>query len=241
MAITEDDPDPLAPEPIDDLEPPPRYLRDVYLRAKPDMSGKVTVPVLYDLETDNIVSNESREIMRMFDTEFEVFAKRGPSLAPPHLREQIDAVLDEIYDPINNGVYRAGFATTQEAYDVAVEELFAALGRWDAVLATQRYVTGSELTEADIALYTTCLRFDLVYYAHFKCNIRRLADYPHLFGFLRELYQMKEIHEVSRLDHIKEHYYWSQNNVNPSRIVPKGPTVELDAPHERGLVGGTLP
>ena len=227
-AFSEEDPDPVANVP---------FLRDVYLRAKPGMTGKVTVPVLYDRQTDTIVSNESREIMRMLDSEFDVFAEHGKSLAPPSLREHVDNVLTELYEPINNGVYRAGFASNQEAYDEAVTQLFAALDHWDAVLSTQRFLTGDDLTEADIALFTTLLRFDLVYYAHFKCNVRRIADYPHLQGFLRDLYQMKLIYGTCRLDHIKEHYCWSQNNVNPSRIVPQGPTLDLDVPHERGLVG----
>lgn len=208
-------------------------LREVYLRADARYTGQVTVPVLWDKKTNTIVNNESREIIRMLDVEFDALAKNPASLAPPELRSRIDEVLDAIYEPINNGVYRAGFATTQSAYEAACRELFAALDHWDAVLARQRFTCGPALTEADVALFTTCLRFDLVYYAHFKCNVKRLRDYENLWGFTRDIYQRPEVRATCDLEHIKVHYYWSQDNVNPTRIVPLGPTLPLDAPHDR--------
>ena len=211
-----------------------KLLREVYLRANPTYSGRVTVPVLWDRETRTIVNNESREVMRMFDVELAALSCHPlePSLAPPELVGEIDAVLDAIYAPINNGVYRAGFATTQAAYASAAGELFAALERWDAVLAGQPYLCGSRMTEADIALFTTLLRFDLVYYAHFKCNLKRLRDFHHLWRFTRRMYQHPGIRPTCQLDEIKTHYYWSQTTVNPTRIVPLGPQLEaeLDAP-----------
>jgi putative glutathione S-transferase len=217
------------------------YLREVYLRADARYTGQVTVPVLWDEKSGTIVNNESREIMRMFDTELGGLAKAGApaggTLAPAELRPRIDEVLDAIYAPINNGVYRAGFATTQAAYEAACRELFAALDHWDDVLGRQRFTCGSTLTEADVALFTTSLRFDLVYYAHFKCNVRRLRDYENLWGFTRDVYQRPAVKATCRLDHIKVHYYWSQENVNPHRIVPLGPTLELDAAHDRARLG----
>jgi putative glutathione S-transferase len=210
-----------------------KLLRDVYAEADPRYTGRVTVPVLWDKQDGTIVNNESREVMRMLDTEFDAFAKNPTTLAPRELLPKIDETLDEIYAPINNGVYRAGFASKQEAYETAVRELFGALDHWEGVLATQRYLTGERLTEADVALFTTLLRFDTVYYAHFKCNVRRLRDYPNLWGFTRDIYQIPAVKETCRLDEIKTHYYWSQTNVNPTRIVPLGPTLELDATHDR--------
>lgn len=207
-----------------------KFLRDVYLRAKPDYSGRVTVPILWDKKEGTIVNNESREVMRIFDT---LFAGKM-TLAPEALIPKIDEMLTRIYQPVNNGVYRAGFATKQGAYESAVKELFAELDALDSLLGKQRYLCGDVLTEADVALFTTLLRFDLVYYAHFKCNVRRIQDYRNLSGFLRELYQIPEIQKTCRLDHIKTHYYWSQTTVNPHRIVPVGPTLDLDSPHGRG-------
>jgi putative glutathione S-transferase len=205
-------------------------LRDVYLRADPGYSGRVTVPVLWDRETATIVNNESRDVMRMFDVDFARLARDPcePCLAPPELVPAIDAVLDAIYQPINNGVYRAGFAGTQAAYDLAVSELFAALEHWDAVLGRQPFVCGARMTEADIALFTTLLRFDLVYYAHFKCNVRRLRDHHNLWRFTRQMYQHPGIRPTCYLDDIKTHYYWSQPTVNPTRIVPRGPALEAE-------------
>lgn len=218
-AFRDADPDPIGGA---------KLLRDVYLRADPKYTGRVTVPVLWDRTTNTIVNNESRDVMRILDVDFAPLAQNPlePTLAPSELLAEIDHVLDGIYEPINNGVYRAGFATTQEAYAAAVDELFAALDHWDGVLATQRYTCGDRLTEADIALFTTLLRFDLVYYAHFKCNRRPLRDYAHLWRFTRDLFQHPGIRHTCQLDDIKTHYYWSQTTVNPSRIVPVGPDLE---------------
>lgn len=227
--IAESDPDPYHPD--------AKYLHDVYRAARSDYTGRVTVPVLWDRERATIVNNESREIMRMMNVELEPLAKRGPTLAPEALRPRIDEVLSAIYEPINNGVYRAGFATTQRAYERAVGELFAALDHWDGVLSEQRYLLGDVLTEADIALFTTLLRFDLVYYAHFKCNVRRIQDYGALSGYLRDIYQRPLVRATCHLDEIKLHYYWSQESVNPHRVVPVGPTLDLDAPHDRERLG----
>ena len=210
------------------------FLRELYLRARPDYSGRVTVPVLWDLQRGTIVNNESREIMRMLDVELEHLATRGPSLAPAPLRGTIDEILTAIYEPINNGVYRTGFATKQRAYEEACRELFDALARWEKVLSAQRYLCGDQLTEADVALFTTLLRFDLVYYSHFKCNVRRIQDSEVLFAYLRDVYQTPGVRETCHLDQIKTHYYWSQNTINPSRVVPLGPAIDLDAPHGRG-------
>lgn len=218
-----------APDPLHGAH----RLQDVYRRARADYTGRVTVPVLWDRARDTIVNNESREVMRILDCDFEPLAS-GPSLCPPELRARIEETLDAIYQPLNNGVYRAGFATKQGAYESAVRDVFAALERWETVLGTQRFTCGDRLTEADIALFTTLLRFDLVYYSHFKCNLRRLQDFPHLWGFLRDVYQTPGVRETCKLDEIKTHYYWSQTTVNPTRVIPLGPTLDLDAPHGRG-------
>jgi len=216
-----------------------RLLREVYLRADPRYTGRVTVPVLWDKKTGTVVNNESREIMRMLDTVFEEHATKNTRLAPEELQTSIDQTLDAIYAPINNGVYRAGFATKQEAYEEACRELFTALDHWDGVLAKRRYLCGDVLTEADIALFTTLLRFDVVYYSHFKCNVRRIQDYVNLWGYVRDIYQMPDVKRTCRLDHIKVHYYWSQTTVNPHQIVPLGPHImaALESPHERARVG----
>lgn len=224
--FSERDPDPLHPG--------AKHLHDVYRAARSDYTGRVTVPVLWDRDKKTIVNNESREIMRMMNTQLRAFAKNDVELAPEALQPRIDEVLDAIYEPINNGVYRAGFATKQKAYESSVRTLFEALDRWEGVLSEQRYLCGDVLTEADIALFTTLVRFDLVYYAHFKCNVRRIQDYPALYGFLRDVYQHPGVKETCDLEEIKVHYYWSQDSVNPTRIVPVGPDVALDTPHGRG-------
>jgi putative glutathione S-transferase len=210
-----------------------RYLWELYTKVEPDYTGRVTVPVLWDKQTGTIVNNESREIIRMLDTEFGEIAKPDVDLYPKALQPQIDETIDAIYQPINNGVYRAGFATTQEAYEEAVTELFENLDHWETVLGKQRYLCGDRLTEADICMFTTLLRFDPVYYVHFKCNLRRIVDYPNLWGYLRDLYQHPGVKETCNLDHIKRHYYKSHPKVNPTRIVPKGPIIDFDAPHNR--------
>ena len=223
--------------PFADSDPDPvfgaKYLREIYLRANPRYTGSVTVPVLWGTKNATIVNNESREVMRMLDVEMNAFAKNSVTLAPPDLRAKIDEVLDAIYAPINNGVYRAGFAATQEAYEDACRTLFAELGKWEKILSGQRFTCGNVFTEADIALFTTLIRFDVVYYAHFKCNVHRIQDLPSLWGFLRDVYQRPDVKRNVRFDHIKTHYYWSQENVNPRRLVPLGPTIDFDAPHDR--------
>lgn len=212
-------------------------LRDVYLLADPRYTGRVTVPVLWDRVRRTIVSNESRELLRMLDHEFSALATTPIDLAPAPLRTLVDGTIDQIYAPINNGVYRAGFATTQSAYDEAVHELFEALGHWDRVLADQRHLCGEPLTEADLCLFTTLVRFDLVYHGHFKCNLRRIADYPHLSNYLRDLYQRPGFAETCSFDAIKRHYYSSHATINPTRIVPAGPLLDLTAPHDRDRFG----
>ena len=212
------------------------YLWQLYLLAEPKYSGRVTVPVLWDKQTGTIVNNESREIIRMLDTEFDSFAQKDVNFYPKDLRSKIDETIDAIYQPINNGVYRAGFATTQSAYEEAVTELFDALDYWEGVLAKQRYLCGDIITEADWCMFTTLLRFDSVYYVHFKCNLRRIVDYPNLWNYLKDLYQQPGVRETCNLDHIKRHYYKSHPNVNPTRIVPKGPIIDFEAPHNRDRV-----
>jgi glutathionyl-hydroquinone reductase len=208
-------------------------LREIYVRADKKYSGRVTVPILWDKRTGTIVNNESREVMRILDTELDGCAQNHTSLFPAELRASIDQTLDAIYTPVNNGVYRAGFATKQEAYEEACQDVFTALDHWEEVLGKQRYMCGPMLTEADVAMFTTLLRFDLVYYAHFKCNVRRIQDYPNLWGYLRDVYQLPDVKKTCRLDHIKTHYYWSQTTVNPHRVVPLGPTIDLEGKHDR--------
>jgi putative glutathione S-transferase len=225
-------------EPFDGVVPDPihgaQFLWQVYTAADATHTGRVTVPVLWDREANTIVSNESREIIRMFSTEFTNIAKTRAPLAPPELQPEIDAAIDAIYQPINNGVYRSGFARTQTAYDSAVAELFEALDTWERKLERRRFMVGDTLTEADICLFTTLFRFDPVYHTHFKCNLRRIVDYPALWGFTRDVYQTHGVAGVCRLDHAKIHYYTSHLFLNPSGIVPAGPIIDYAAPHERG-------
>jgi glutathionyl-hydroquinone reductase len=209
------------------------YLWELYVKADRHYSGRVTVPILWDKQTQTIVNNESREIIRMFDTEFGAIAQSDRDLYPVELQAAIDQTIDAIYQPINNGVYRAGFATQQAAYEEAVTELFDALNHWEQVLNQQRYLCGNQLTEADICLFTTLFRFDAVYYVHFKCNLQHIYEYPNLWGYLRDLYQTPGVKETCNLDHIKRHYYISHPKVNPSRLVPKGPLLEFETPHGR--------
>lgn len=211
-----------------------KYLYEIYTKAKKDYTGRVTVPVLWDKQQETIVCNDSRMILRMLTREFEEFADRSHDLCPRDLETAIDAEIDALYGPVNNGVYRAGFATKQSAYEEAVRELFAALDSYEDRLRRQRYLLGSRFTEADICLFTTLLRFDPVYYFHFKCNVRRVLDYPALFAYLRDIYQMPGVAELCNFDHIKRHYFTSHPRVNPNGIVPLGPLVDLMAPHQRG-------
>jgi putative glutathione S-transferase len=217
------------------------YLREVYTAADPEFTGRVTVPVLWDTERETIVNNESEEIMRMFDTAFEGVADRDVSFYPEEYREAVDETIDAIYDPINNGVYRAGFAGTQSAYEAAVDGLFDALDRWESVLDDRRYLCGPELTEADFAMFVTLVRFDAVYHTHFKCNRRRIVDYPNLWNYLKELYQLPGVAETVHLDHIKEHYYRSHGDLNPKRIVAVGPDLDFEATHDRDRLPGGPP
>jgi glutathionyl-hydroquinone reductase len=210
-----------------------QYLREVYAKADPDYTGRVTTPVLWDKEMGMIVNNESREIVRMLDTEFDAFATTDADFFPQDLREEVDETISAIYEPINNGVYRSGFAATQEAYDEAVTDVFDALDHWEDVLSERRYLCGDCVTEADWCLFPTLVRFDSVYHGHFKCNLRRIVDYPNLWGNLRDLYQQPGVAETVHMDHIKNHYYRSHESINPNRIVPTGPVLDFTWPHGR--------
>ncbi len=213
-------------------------LYEVYRAAKPDYTGRVTVPVLWDERERTIVNNESAEIIRMLNSAWNEWGDAGLDLCPVELVEKIDAVNAFVYDRVNNGVYRAGFATTQAAYEEAYDALFAALDELDGRLARNRYLVGDRLTEADWRLFTTLVRFDAVYHGHFKCNARRIADYPNLWPYVRELYQMPGVAATVRLDHVKTHYYGSHKTINPTGIVPKGPEIRFDDPHGRDMLGG---
>ena len=210
-----------------------RYLHEIYTHADLKYTGRVTVPVLWDRKTDTIVNNESSEIIRMFNSEFDAIGNDDLEFYPAALRAEIDEINDFIYPRINNGVYRCGFATTQAAYEEAFGELFDALDAIEDRLSKQRYLVGDRATEADWRLFTTLVRFDAVYVGHFKCNLRRIADYPHLSGYLRELYQTPGIAETVNFSHIKNHYYGSHGTINPTGIVPVGPELDLDQPHGR--------
>jgi putative glutathione S-transferase len=214
-----------------------RKLGEIYLIADPKYSGRVTVPVLWDKETRGVVNNESSEIIRMLNSAFGACTPDRTDYYPQDLRAEIDTVNADVYANINNGVYRAGFATTQDAYEEAVRALFAALDRMEARLSGQRYLAGSAITEADWRLFTTLVRFDAVYFGHFKCNIRRIVDYWNLSNYLRELYQVPGVAETVHLDHIKRHYYWSHVQINPTRIVPVGPELDFSMPHDRAKYG----
>ena len=209
------------------------FLHQVYTKARPDYTGRVTVPVLWDKKTGTIVSNESSEIIRMFNSAFDGIGAADGDFYPEGLRGDIDEINAFVYDRINNGVYKAGFATTQEAYEEAVTALFGALDDLEQRLSQQRYLVGSRLTEADWRLFTTLLRFDPVYVGHFKCNIRRLIDYPNLWAYTRELYQVPGVAETVNMDHIKEHYYQSHKTINPTGVVPQGPILDFNEPHGR--------
>ncbi len=214
------------PDPINGYE----YLLEAYLRTDPDFSDRVTVPVLWDKETNRAVNNESSEIIRMLNSEFNQWAKNPDlDLYPEPLRAEIDELNDRIYNSINNGVYRAGFATTQEAYEEAFIELFEALDLMDDRLGESRFLTGSQITEADWRFFVTLIRFDAVYVGHFKCNQRRIADYDNLAGYLRDLYQQPGIRGTVNMDHIKRHYYITHPRINPTQIVPMGPVLDFES------------
>jgi len=208
-------------------------LYEVYLKADPTFTGRVTVPVLWDKKDGTIVNNESAEILRIFNSSFDAFGDASVDVCPADLRSAIDATNEEVYEAVNNGVYKCGFATTQEAYEKPFHVLFDTLDRLEERLSRQRYLTGDRITEADWRLFTTLIRFDPVYVGHFKCNKRRIADYPTLQGYMLELYQWPGVRETVDFHHIKHHYYESHDMINPTRIVPLGPELDLDRPHGR--------
>lgn len=209
------------------------YLHQIYTRTQPQYTGRVTVPVLWDKQQQCIVNNESAEIIRMLNTAFDGLGAKAGDYYPAELRSEINDLNAWIYDKINNGVYRAGFATSQQAYDSAVNELFDALDKVETILKPQRYLVGSHMTEADIRLFTTLVRFDPVYVTHFKCDRKRIADYPALSGYLRELYQLPGVAETVNMQHIREHYFFSHRMINPHGIVSTGPEFDLNAAHGR--------
>ncbi len=223
--FTKDDPDPLRGW---------AFLSEAYFASDPGYTSRVTVPVLWDKVTHRIVSNSDDDIMRMFETQFDAVAKKPTlDLYPHDLRSQLDELNDLIYETVNNGVYRAGFATAQSAYEAAAYGVFMTLDAMETRLADLRYLFGPQPLETDWRFFVTLIRFDPVYYGHFKCNLRRIADYPNLSGYLRDLYQIDGIAETVNFDHIKRHYYITQDEINPSGIVPIGPLMDLTAPHDR--------
>lgn len=226
---TFEDGDGVVPDLIHDAQ----FMHQIYTAAKPDMTGRVTVPVIWDKQTDTIVSNESSEIIRMFNSAFDTIGAKPGDYYPADLREEIDAINARVYDTVNNGVYKSGFATTQAAYEEAVVPLFESLDWLDDILSNNRYLTGDRLTEADWRLFTTLIRFDAVYVGHFKCNLKRIEDYEHLPGYIRELYQIPGVADTIHMDHIKGHYYESHGAINPTGIVPRGPELDFSAPHNR--------
>jgi len=210
-----------------------KRLYEVYTKADPSYSGRVTVPVLWDKSQNTIVNNESAEIIRMFNSAFDKIGATPGDFYPAELRSEIDALNSRIYDTVNNGVYKAGFATTQGAYEEAVEPLFETLDMLETRLSTRRYLCGERITEADWRLFTTLVRFDAVYVGHFKCNKRRIVDYPNLWGYARDLYQQPGVAQTVNFTHIKRHYYQSHESINPTRIVPVGPSLDFTTPPGR--------
>lgn len=208
-------------------------LHQIYTQAKADYTGRVTVPVLWDKKLNTIVSNESSEIIRMFNSEFNQITGNMDDYYPENKRVEIDEWNAYIYPNVNNGVYRCGFATTQDAYEEAYQNLFDSLDKLDEHLAKHRYLVGNQITEADWRLFTTLIRFDAVYVGHFKCNKKRIADYPNLNGYMKELYQVPGIKETTDFYHIKRHYYFSHTGINPTQVVPTGPELDLETPHRR--------
>lgn len=209
------------------------YLWQVYTKADLNYTGRVTVPVLWDKQKNTVVNNESRQIIRMFNSEFNAFTKAEVDFYPRHSQAEIENTLDAIYQPINNGVYRSGFAASQSAYEQAVTELFQALARWENVLSQQRYLCGELITLADWCLFTTLFRFDLAYYGLFKCNLKRLVEYPNLWNYFRDLYQQPGVKQMCDAEHVKHLYYAGLPELNPSRVIPKGPNIDFDLPHNR--------
>ncbi len=209
------------------------YLSEAYQATDPDYQGRVTVPVLWDKKTGQIVSNSDDDLMRILNSAFNDVTSNQLDLYPLGYRTEIDALNETIYETVNNGVYRAGFATTQQAYEIAAGALFKTLDELDDRLATRRFLFGTQPLETDWRLFVTLVRFDAVYHGHFKCNVRRIVDYPNLYGYLRDLYQQPGIAETVNFDHIKRHYYYTHDDINPTRIVPIGPKQDLNSPHGR--------
>ena len=212
------------------------YAHQIYTKAKPEITTRVTVPILWDKRTETIVNNESAEIIRIFNSGFNSLTNNEDDYYPNAQREEIDAINNMVYHDINNGVYKAGFATTQEAYEEAVTALFCALDRVEERLSKQRYLVGSKITEADWRLFTTLIRFDAVYHGHFKCNKKQIADYPNIYGYMKELYQVPGVAETVNFDHIKRHYYYSHTMINPTQVIPVGPEQDLMSPHGRDKI-----
>tara|TARA_B000000557_G_scaffold260505_1_gene258017 strand:- start:55 stop:1062 length:1008 start_codon:yes stop_codon:yes gene_type:complete len=213
------------------------YAHQIYTKAEPEITTRVTVPILWDKRTETIVNNESAEIIRIFNSGFNSLTNNEDDYYPNAQREEIDAINNMVYHDINNGVYKAGFATTQEAYEEAVTALFCALDRVEERLSKQRYLVGSKITEADWRLFTTLIRFDAVYHGHFKCNKKQIADYPNIYGYMKELYQVPGVAETVNFDHIKRHYYYSHTMINPTQVIPVGPEQDLMSPHGRDKMG----
>jgi putative glutathione S-transferase len=221
-------------DPINDFE----FLSEAYLRTDPEFTGRYTVPCIWDRVTGRLVTNNYPDITIDFETQFKAFQRPdAPDLYPEALRAEIDEINALVYEDVNNGVYKAGFSTTQAAYEAAFDALFARLDWLEERLSRQRFLVGAQITEADIRLFTTLARFDSVYVGHFKCNLRRLIDYPNLWGYARDLYQRPGFGDTVNVDHIKRHYYMTHDKLNPSRIVPKGPLVDWNAPHDRAQLG----
>ena len=221
--------DGVLPDTVNDAQ----LMHEVYTKAMSDYSGRVTVPVLWDKQTKTIVSNESSEIIRMFNSAFDGIGAKAGDYYPPDMRSETDSLNERIYATVNNGVYQCGFATTQAAYQEAVTPLFDTLDWLEDRLRSKRYLTGDQITEADWRLFTTLIRFDAVYVGHFKCNIQRIADYPNLSEYLRDLYQQPGIAKTVNMEHIKRHYYESHETINPSRVVPQGLVIDFTVPHNR--------
>lgn len=227
----------FGPDADDDALNGKKTLGEIYLMADPHYTGRSSVPLLWDRERATIVNNESSEIIRMFNSAFDALTNERTDYHPAELRGEIDAINKLVFENINNGVYRTGFASTQEAYEEAFLDVFAALDQVEERLSRQRYLVGNRLTEADWRLFTTILRFDAVYYSHFKCNLRRIADYPNLSNYLRDLYQVPGIAGTVSMDQIKRHYYMSMLHINPTGIVPLGPALDFEAKHDRARFG----
>lgn len=223
----------VIPDPINNA----KRVYEIYVAADPKYSGRATVPIIWDKQQNTIVTNESAEIIRMLNTAFNEVGAVGPDFYPEDLRDEIDAINERVYHTVNNGVYKSGFATTQEAYEEACSAVFESLDWLEGILATKRYLLGSEITEADWRLFTTLVRFDPVYFGHFKCNVRRISDYEHMSGYLRDLYQQPGIADTIDVEFFKQHYYGSHDTINPHLIVPIGPEVDYSAPHDRDKLG----